>query len=305
MRAGSTAILLLFAACHNDAAGVTQSDGTRLTQAPPYKVDRVHLGLPNLAGLSGLTRDTDGRLWTVAERSHAIASMRPDGREARRIPLDGVPSGVDLESIAWLSGNRFALGSEGKVDGRTSDSIFIAEVTSDRARIRESETITVNYDIWGLPAAPRNQGIEGLCAVGPFLVIALETPLPGSPRRAFLGRYHLEQKTWERYELLLTSETGKISSLHCRPRGDAIELLAIERHFEVFRLLDFSIPPSPPAGPLQAHIIADLASFRRHDDNPEGAVWIEPNSYAVVLDNQTNKKVTGPNELLLISPTTP
>jgi hypothetical protein len=296
MTARSAATLLFFAAC-GSSASARQDRGILTTRAASFQVQRVDVGLPTIAGLSGLTRDADGRLWTVAERSHAIASMYSDGSEARPIPLDGVPSGVDLESIAWLGGNRFAIGTETKGDGRPSDAILIAEVNSDRAVIRAA--ITVNYAAWQVSPLS-NQGIEGLCAVGPYLVIALETPLPGSPRRAQLGRYHLKQRSWERFELLLTSETGKISSLDCRSWGDNIEVLAIERHYDVFRLLRFAIPPSPPARPLKPHIAVDLTAWKRATDNPEGAVWIGPGRYAVVLDNQA-KVLTGPNELLLIS----
>ena len=53
--------------------------------------------------------------------------------------------------------------------------------------------------------------------------------------------------------LRLTSEEGKIAALACRPLGDeAYEILAIERHFGVMRIVRFELFGAEPAAAQEA-----------------------------------------------------
>ena len=110
------------------------------------------------------------------------------------------------------------------------------------------------------------------------------------------------------YRLALTSETGKISGLDCRARGGVIEAIAVERHFEVSRLLAFTLPEGGSAlekqekddKPIEPRVIADLAGFTNGGKrNFEGVVWIDERRAALIVDNQY-RGVTGPNEIVWI-----
>jgi hypothetical protein len=102
------------------------------------------------------------------------------------------------------------------------------------------------------------------------------------------------------YRVELSSNKGKISSLDCRARGDSIEVLAIERHFEVSRILGFSVPRNGPASGamLPSRIVTDLVPYTNGNKrNFEGIAWLDEKHVALIVDNHYGR-VTGPNELL-------
>ena len=66
-------------------------------------------------GMSDLTMDDRGVLWSIAERDRQILEI--DGRKQPIVPivhkLEGIAKGVDTEAIVWLGNGKFALGVEG------------------------------------------------------------------------------------------------------------------------------------------------------------------------------------------------
>lgn len=283
----------------------------RLVSASRSVVDAL-----NLTGLSDLTASDDGKLWAVAERTRALVRMEADGTDVRLVPLAGVPVRLDVEGMAWLGGGRFALGTESDDPRRTSDLLLFARLVDGGARARVERSIVLDYGRW--PLRPKgNQGLEGVCAAGPALVVAVESVSgTGSHRFAPVAVYHMASGGWTPYLVRLTSRTGKLSALSClirRGRGGAIDVLAVERHFGVARLVRFELPAAgatptapvtTPAGrdrPPPAHItpvlVADLAELLQNQENFEGLVWDGERDIALVVDNDW-AGVTGPNLLV-------
>jgi hypothetical protein len=260
--------------------------------SPSPALERVDLG--DHRGLSGLTRDGDGRLWSVIEHGGALLGFAADGGDQRSVPIPGFSDAVDLESITWLGGDRFAAGTEAR-EATGSDEILVLEVAGGAAAI--VDRIVLDYAELGVE--PRdNQGIEGLCAAGSLLLAALETPVEARGRRAArLVRIDTATGARTPLSMLLTSATGKISGLDCRRSGSGLEVLAIERHFEVSRILHLTIADSATgAETLRPSIAADLNDIRRPTDNHEGIVRDGARAALLVLDNDFGG-VAGPTEL--------
>ena len=259
-------------------------------------IRRIDLGAQH-RGLSGLAW-TDARLWAVAERTRLLLSFEEDGSDLIEVPIVGAGEEVDLESLAHLGGGRFAAGTEGRADGRATDDILIIDVAAGAATV--IDRIPLAYARLGF-AARDNQGIEGLCAVDSILLAGFETPAAEGDRRAPLARIDAASRRWTALWLRLTSETGKLAALDCRRRGAALEVLAVERHFEVVRVLYFVVPDDVPEGAvIEPRIAADLGAIRRPNENPEGIVWRDDRSAYLVLDNDFGD-VLGPTELQLVS----
>lgn len=275
------------------------------TSGAPASVDRAGPALQRVdlgtghRGLSGLTRGERGRLWAVSERGGWLLGFAPDGHDQVSFHIRGVTGDFDLESLAWLGGDRFAVGTEGHADGRASDAILVVEIAGAAAYI--TDRIALDYGRLAI-AAKGNQGIEGLCAVEGVLLGAFETPvIEGGHRAARIARIVAADESWIALSVSLTSETGKISALDCRRRGAGLEVLAVERHFEVARILHFVVPDDLAEGAvLRPRIAADLNGVRRASDNPEGIVWIDDRTAYLILDNNFGSDV-GPTELLRVS----
>lgn len=269
----------------------------------PIDAARTVIHAPGVTGLSDLTTDDDGHLWSIAERYRALVRMAPDGSGGEVIPLVGVPDGLDVEGTAWLGGGRIALATEADGPDREADLILFARVTGRRVVVERSAKLP--YDLW--PLRPRgNQGIEGLCRAGGSLVAAVESVIGGGDRRlAPIAVYDLASGSWTASLVRLTSATGKISALSCRLRGDAaaatIDVMAVERHFEVARLIRFELPvgrakPGPPTV-VAPVLVTDLAPLLVREENFEGLVWDGDRSFALVVDNDW-AVVSGPNLLI-------
>jgi hypothetical protein len=263
---------------------------------------RVVVDAPGVSGLSDLTTDGAGRLWAIAERSRALVRMQADGSAPVVVPLAGVPGDRDVEGLAWLDGERMALATEADDPRRTTDLLLIARLEGGGRRARVERTITLDYAIW--PLQPRgNQGVEGLCRAGGALVAAVESVAgEGDRRLAPVATYDLGRARWTPYLVRLTTLTGKLSALSCRPRPGAIDVLAVERHFEVARLIRFEVPapaPGRPPGPLEIApvVVADLAPLLENQENFEGLVWDGDRVIALVVDNDW-VGVSGPNLLV-------
>lgn len=255
----------------------------------------------DVRGLSGLGRDPAGTFYAVPERVRRLlvftfAGGRPVvGGPA--LPITGVPGGFDLESLAWVGTSTpsgevtLAMGTETDERGRDHDLIVFARLGP--AALSVTGTLTFPYAPWGLTAG-RNQGLEGLCAAAGWMLAASEVPGRAGDRRfAPLGAFDLGRRRWTPHRLWLTSGTGKISALACRDGPRGIEALAIERHFEVMRVLRFSLPAPGAAGDVSPEIACDLAARYPKPPNFEGIEWLDAERLVLVSDNDFGG-VTGP-----------
>ena len=269
----------------------------------------------SLTGLSDLTVDDDGKLWAVAERTRALVRMEADGTGVRLVPLVGVPIRLDVEGLAWLGDGRFALGTESDDPRRTSDLVLFVRLVDGGARARVERSIALDYSRW--PLRPNgNQGLEGVCRAGSALVVAVESVSGSAHRFAPVAVRQLPDGSWTPYLVRLTTRTGKLSALSClvRPgRGGAIDVLAVERHFGVARLIRFELPAAgaaptgpvttpagterPPPARIAPVLVADLAELLQQRENFEGLVWDGDRDIALVVDNDW-ARVTGPNLLV-------
>jgi len=98
----------------------------------------------------------------------------------------------------------------------------------------------------------------------------------------------------------LTSATGKLSALDCdlAPDGTAT-VWAIERHFEVSRLLSFTLPPvGTGSDDITPKIERDLAPYLGRTVNLEGIAKLPDGRIVIVNDNQYTS-VEGPSRLFV------
>ena len=235
-------------------------------------------------GLSGLARDEHGRFWSVAERAHVIVCIEGD-RIAARVEVP-IAETIDFEALAVLPDGRFAIGTETTETGRPNDDVFVI----DNGEI--IDRIALPYALWPGFEASANRGIEGLCYAD-GLIAAVESyherdGLRWSPLAV------RKDERWIPYRLKLTSDVGKISSLACRMTADGVELLAIERHYEVMRVLRFLLPPKP--GLIEPELLVDLDPLFAKNPNFEGVEW-DKDGLLVLADNQ-GATISGPAAVL-------
>lgn len=252
-------------------------------------------------GLSGLAVDDAGRLWTVAERAERAyritldADLRPT---IEPFPVVGMPHGFDLEGIALLGGDRFALGTEGHDDGAAT--VLVAELRGTTLAVTQS--IDLSDREVGIHIQ-RNYGAEGVCGGGDTIIVAIEGAGEDAGRRWAPVLRITNGAIARRHRLWLTSATGKISGLDCvvAPDGTATSW-AIERNFEVTRLLRFTLPPAG-TGPddITPTVSLDLAPVLHGKLNLEGIARMPDGRIVTVIDNQW-KTITGPSELLVFRP---
>ncbi len=284
------------------ACGPSRTVDTRRAAAA---FDRVTLDTGGVHGLSGLAVDAEGALWTVAERGKVAFRVELDGTRVHAItrhPI-AIEDGRDLESLAWQGGALWAgLETRGDAvevvalapdpDGVSYRAIPFAEITSAEAGTRVGD----------------NHGVEGLCIAGNWLLAAVEAAGTDAAGRwaplAMMARAAADSNR-RIFRLRLTSATGKISGLDCRrDAAGKIEVIAIERHFEVTRLLYFAFDPASPLVKdpdvdIVPRLALDLGPILRGALNLEGIAWLPDGRVALVVDNQYGK-VTGPDELLLL-----
>jgi hypothetical protein len=258
-------------------------------------------------GLSGLAADSGGALWTVAERAARAYRVTLDADLVPKVEtfeVRGVPEGTDLEGIAVLDSEevpvRFAFGTEGQEDGKAT--VLLAE--------RVDQVITVSKAV-DLPAQAvgidlkQNQGAEGVCGYGTTLFAAIAgAGIDMRKRWAPVVRI-VDGQVAQLYRLWLTSEQGKLSGLDCRVASDgSASVLAIERHFEVTKVLRFWLPASAPGSMPQditPEVALDLSPVLRSGLNLEGIAWTRDGTVAAVVDNQWTT-ITGPSELVVFKP---
>jgi len=262
-------------------------------------VHRQELNVDGVTGLSDLARDQDGRTWAVAERKRVALRVDRPGAAPVAVPLAGIPDDLDVEGMAWIDRQRVALATESDKGARTSDAIFIARLGPSGIEVMERRDL--DYAIWPLDPIG-NQGIEGVCRAGGALVVAVETVIANPQERfAPVAVHELATGRWSPFLVRLTTRTGKLSALACSERPDhSLDVMAIERHFEVARLLRFRIPAHRQAGKppvLETVVVAELAPAMIHSENFEGLLWDGARAISLVVDNDWTT-VTGPNLLI-------
>lgn len=256
---------------------------------------RVTVDTGGVHGLSGLAVDADGTLWTVAERGAAAFAITLDGARATavRFPIEGVPDGEDLEAVA-IDGGAMWVGTEGRERGVAR----VFELARDGARlVVTGAPIELRAELVGVEVGA-NHGAEGVCAAGDVVAIAIETA--GQDER---GRWapvvviDRARGTRVLYRVRLSSATGKLSALDCWRDGATLRAAAIERHFEVTRLLTFALDGAPEIVPTVA---LDLGPVLRGALNLEGLARLPDGRVVAVVDNQY-RTITGPDELLVFA----
>lgn len=266
--------------------------------------ERVELA--TAPGLSGLAADRSGALWTVAERAAAVyrVVLGEAGAPAlQRLEVRGVPSGTDLEGLAVLTEDasgpvRFALGTEGQLAGRAA--VLVAERRGDALEV--VSTIELPSAVVGLELSG-NQGAEGVCGAGEVIFAAIEGAGQDQGRRWAPVVRIVAGVPEATYRVWLTSSVGKLSALDCRVAADGtVTALAIERHFEVTKLLRFSLGEARDITP---EVVLDLGPVLRSGLNLEGLAWLDAGPLAgkvvAAVDNQW-RTITGPSELLVFRP---
>jgi len=265
---------------------------------PPRGPGRVVTLETDVAGLSGLSRDEHGAFWASGEGADAVLRIDPDTFGVTRYPVVGAPKGTELEALTWTEGVRFVIGTETQDKGRTRDVILDGRL--DGGRFRVTPIGHLEYSRWQLTARD-NHGIEGICHVDGVLVLGTELVEKARDRRwAPVGMFDPKIQTWTAHRVALSSETGKLAALDCRRRAGVIEVLAVERHYEVSRLLRFTIPEGPEAQWIEPAVVADLAKLVSPLPNFEGLAWLEDGSAALLTDNQYRGPVREPSRLYFI-----
>jgi hypothetical protein len=235
---------------------------------------------PEIHGVSDLAFDPAGRAWMVTERAHTLVPVL--GGEP--LGIEGVPPGLDLEALAFVGPGEWLVGTE-RHGARTHDIVLEGRLEAGRAWVVGERRI--EWAELGLEAAP-NQGVEGMCAAGEHLVLALETPRVEGPRR--WGPLVVDGVV---VLLELGSATGKIAALACALDGpDTLTVWALERHYGVSRLLrarldllSLARPPAPPTR-VQPELWTNLsARIARPLPNIEGLA-IGPDGLWLVNDDQ-------------------
>lgn len=263
--------------------------------------------VPALAtfGISGTAESPTGVLWAVAEDARLLFEIREadDRWVVRAVRLDGVPDGLEAESLAFVDATTVAIGTEQRGPDRDSDVVLFATIQGNVAVVQSVIRLD-HVALWGLHAHD-NEGIEGLCHDDGVLLAAAEGTDRTSDghRWAPIARYDLETGDWTPFRLLLTTETGKISALECEQREQSghTAVLAIERHYGVTRVLEFRMPLAGPGRDLVPRVVADLPMDRREMPNVEGISRTRGGQLLLLTDHDS-PLVPGTTETILVGP---
>lgn len=259
--------------------------------------------LATAPGLSGLATDDQGALWTVSERGYRAYRVTLDAADKPTIEtfeiLGHDEKNVDLEAIAVLGGGKFAFGTEGRVAGIAT--VLLAE-QRDGALVITSSIVLSNADV-GIEMAS-NHGAEGVCGAGDTIIATIEGAGGTGPDARWAPVVRIAGgKVVRKQRLPLTSATGKISGLDCAVAADGtITAWAIERHFEVTRIVTFTIPPLGQGGDtLTPTVVLDIGDVLNSRLNLEGLARLPDGRLVAVVDNQW-KTINGSSELLVFHP---
>ncbi len=253
--------------------------------------DEIKLDAP--PGMSDLSIDDRGVLWAIAERDRHILEI--DLSKSPLVPivheLQGIADGVDTEALVWLGNGKFVIGVEGA--NAPSAAIVTAELRGDAI----VATSTREFDDAQLGVTLLlNHGIEALCGRDGEILAAIESvgQLAGK-RWAPLAR--LRGDSIQVAKLWLTTKVGKISALTCTIADDGTaRVLAIERHFGVARILQFTAKRDDVD--ITPAVLLDLAPVVHDDFNLEGITTLPDGRLVMINDNQS-RKASGPTELFV------
>lgn len=219
------------------------------------------------------------------------------GQVATRLPI-ALNEPVELESLAWLTGDEFVFGTESVEVPRNGDVILFGKKTTTGVEI--TGRLPIAASLWGISAS-KNHGFEGLCATGGILMAALEeTKQKGAKRLAPLARIDLKTHCVTPFWLELTSDKGNVSALSCRTSaaGNEIEITAIERNFGVARIISSRMPRYEASKTLHAMYILDLLQYINTEEkiNFEGIAVTSFSQMFLINDNNYGG-ITGPTFL--------
>jgi hypothetical protein len=259
-----------------------------VTAPPPYDVITVNTA----PGLSGLASNADGTLFAVAERQRSVYQIKlgtpPDVQE---IKLLGVPEGIDLEGIAWLGSNHFAVATEGK-DVATAGVLWL---DLDGTQMTVVKSLDLPSSALGVKLE-KNHGAEGICGDDQGVVVAIEaTKDVGHKRWAPIVRVRGDELVVS--YIRLQSKRGKIASLDCNNSNPGERVWAIERHYETSMIESFVMPDA--ATDIVSKVAIDLSAAVNGTKNLEGIVHRADGTTILVVDNQS-KTISGPSELLVL-----
>lgn len=264
-----------------------------------------------MVGISGFAVRPGGDHYAVSERERTLFPIRvgPQGQTAVQAPLEirGVPEGLDLESMTFVDANTIVFGTEADVEGRTADALLYAALADDGVTVLDERTRAFfPYEPYGIRPDP-NRGVEGLCSIDAKLIAASEQTFDKDGRRvAPIGVYDPLVRGWQSHVVVLTSATGKISALACAGGPAHAEVWAIERHYEVVRVIRFSVPlAAATPQTLEAELVSDLGpELGPKPKNFEGLAAAAKGLY-LISDNSYGG-LDGPTTLLYyVPPTSP
>jgi hypothetical protein len=280
-------LILGIAAVLLGALGASAYFGRRkpIKVPPGFEIAESEISGPGTRGLSGLARDDRGTFFAVPERAPLLLPFTIEGDRPKlgsRIEIEGLPPETDLEGLA-ISGDRIFLATEHH-EARTEDDVLVVKLEGDKARV--VDRISVSYAAWGIEAKD-NDGLEGICVASGRLFVSVETVAKKDGNRfAPIGEIDLERRTLVAHRLRLTTKEGKISSLDCRSSGEEIELVAIERHYGISRVLRARSTFLGAPIELLPEIVIDLRKvYRKSPPNFEGIAFSGDRSLVLVSDN--------------------
>jgi len=254
-----------------------------------------------LKGLSGLTRDPRGRYWTVAERDNALLPM--DWREGspvfgEPVPIEGIPEGLEAESLSWISGDSFIIGTESRVRDRQADRLLFGRLVDGGAKI--TAALDVNWrQLWGMKPW-RNQGFEAVAMSQGRVVVIGETVRKAQHKR-WAPVAITDGGGWKTFWIELSSDDGKISAAAVRTTFSGVEIFAIERHFGIKRILRVALPRNlSQHARLAPELFYDLKDHEDH--NYEGLDFLDDGSLMLISDNSFRNSVKETAVLVLRTP---
>jgi len=280
--------LVALAACgkHHEAGPATLEP-----QATHDLFEVIPLDVP--PGISDLTVDDRGVMWAIAERDREVLEIElSDPPRVTLHPLDGVPAKVDTEGLAWLGEGHFAIGAEG-ADTPTA-AILFADLSGERMVVTRTRTLT-NAEL-GVTLTI-NHGIEALCGRPGELLAASETVGTLADGTRYAPLVWLRDDTLGVTKVRLTTDRGKLSALSCRFDNDgSVDVIAIERHYGVCRLLHFTVGPHDAE--VTPTVELDLFPVLHDSLNLEGIVRLPDGRLVAINDNQS-KRARGVTQLLV------
>lgn len=265
------------------------TDGIELTGSLGYRTTVDH---PHALGISGSCQEGQFT-WLIAERNKRLLRL-DDAGDIKSFEIDGIPEELDMEGLACKDG-RFYMATESDVEHRTGDLVLVVDLDESSGRV--TGVLTMHYPP-GLEAGV-NQGLEGLCIAGDWLIAAGEILRtgPSGKRQAPILRQKLGDDDTFMHWVNLTTSTGKISGIDCRMRQGTVEVFAVERHFEVSRLLQFDLGDEPS----RPKRVVELAHLLREGENYESLLVDDEGQARLSNDNQY-KTITGATEETMLSP---